>query len=470
MAEVSRSKKFIKDIGIYAVGNLGSKLITFLLVPLYTYLITDPSQFGYYDLCLSIVLMLTPVFSFMLVDGGFRFLIEATEEDRKKAVISFVYKTLTRNSILILGITGFLIIFAQIQYLGYIVAFLIVMIFYDVSVQLIRGLGLTKYFVAAGIINSFLIGILSLVFVAYFKMQIEGIFLANIGSRALTLAFLEFKTKIFRNYFSYKFNNREINREIIKYSLPLLPSTICWWLVGSSNKFFIEYFIGLEENGLYAVAYKFASILQTLTFIFYQAWQENALRQYESSDRDKFFSSIFNNYFYVLSALVILFPFLIKLNYGWLVSPEYFESCKYMYLLSVSTMVFSLAAFFDMGYQCSKKTIYTLPGIALATVVNTVANYFLIKNSGTFGIIWSSIITFGFLFAYRAVDTRKFFKIKPSFLVLGCSVLIAFSGIIFSYSDNIYINMLYIAVILIIYVIFAPKNVKALVKNKIHKG
>ena len=34
---MNRSTKFINDIFIYAIGNLGSKLITFLLVPLYTY-------------------------------------------------------------------------------------------------------------------------------------------------------------------------------------------------------------------------------------------------------------------------------------------------------------------------------------------------------------------------------------------------------------------------------------------------
>ncbi len=44
----SRNKKFITDILIYGIGNLGSKMITFLLVPLYTYFI-KPGEYGYYD-------------------------------------------------------------------------------------------------------------------------------------------------------------------------------------------------------------------------------------------------------------------------------------------------------------------------------------------------------------------------------------------------------------------------------------
>ena len=50
MAEPTRAKKFVKDLGIYAVGNLGAKMITFLLIPLYTHYITDTADYGYHRL------------------------------------------------------------------------------------------------------------------------------------------------------------------------------------------------------------------------------------------------------------------------------------------------------------------------------------------------------------------------------------------------------------------------------------
>lgn len=49
-----RGKQFLKSVGIYAVGNIGSKLITFLMIPLYTFFV-ETSEFGYYDLCLSLI-------------------------------------------------------------------------------------------------------------------------------------------------------------------------------------------------------------------------------------------------------------------------------------------------------------------------------------------------------------------------------------------------------------------------------
>lgn len=47
---ISRGHKFVNDLALYAIGNIGSKLITFMLVPFYTFFITDPAEFGYYDI------------------------------------------------------------------------------------------------------------------------------------------------------------------------------------------------------------------------------------------------------------------------------------------------------------------------------------------------------------------------------------------------------------------------------------
>lgn len=69
---MNRSTKFINDIFIYAIGNLGSKLITFLLVPLYTYYIS-PDDFGYYDIVLTLTFLAMGFITFQLRDGTFRF-------------------------------------------------------------------------------------------------------------------------------------------------------------------------------------------------------------------------------------------------------------------------------------------------------------------------------------------------------------------------------------------------------------
>ena len=88
-AHSKRSTKFLKDLGIYAIGNLGSKIITFAMVPLYTFFVKDTSDFGYYDLCFTMVLLLLSPATLQLRDGAFRFLIDNNDNDNRKRVITF---------------------------------------------------------------------------------------------------------------------------------------------------------------------------------------------------------------------------------------------------------------------------------------------------------------------------------------------------------------------------------------------
>ncbi len=98
---MNRSTKFINDIFIYAIGNLGSKLITFLLVPLYTYYIS-PDDFGYYDIVLTLTFLAMGFITFQLRDGTFRFLLDNEDEYTRKGVVSFSYKLMAQSSLVVL--------------------------------------------------------------------------------------------------------------------------------------------------------------------------------------------------------------------------------------------------------------------------------------------------------------------------------------------------------------------------------
>lgn len=459
-AQQNRGKKFVRDLGIYAVGNLGSKLITFLLVPLYTYFV-KPADFGYYDLCLSVIFVLSPIVSFQLIDGSFRFLIDTKDDDvaQRKAVITFSYKALIVNGLIIALASLLIPSSVEWPYRTECILLLITIAFYDVVPRIVRGLGQTKYYALTGIIASFAIGILSIVFVWWGDMGVGGIFWANILGRLIALIIIEIRLKVLKRYFVPGLFDKEVAKNVLKYCLPILPGTICWWVVESSSKFFIEHYLGLEQNGLYAVAIKFAAILQIIAIIFFQAWQENALQQYHSKDRDSFFSSVFNNYIYLLSILVTSLPIVVKLNYGWLVEPSYSESANYLYLLSISSMLFALAAFFDMGYQCSKQTARALPGVFLATLICLGCNYLLIKPLGVYGVVLSSIISYLFLLIYRYFDTRKYFRVslKASSLI-SLSIVVA-NAVIYQLFDNLWISTIALALSLCYFIYKIPAEI-----------
>ncbi|MBR5685982.1 MAG: polysaccharide biosynthesis C-terminal domain-containing protein, partial [Muribaculaceae bacterium] len=350
-------------------------------------------------------------------------------------IVSFVARVLLVSLSVSLLITGVMALFTDIRYLGYVVGLLIAMSLQEVYSQVFRGLGNNRAFVAVGILSALGIGVFSIIFVVGMGWGIKGIFLANIIARILALVIVEAKVRLVTRHTRWHIDFREVGRDIVRYTLPLMPGSLCWWLTGSSDRLFISHFLGLDDNGVYAVAIRFTGIIYTLAIIFYQAWQETAILQYNSSDRNRFFSRMFNSYIFLLAFIFVGYVLLLKVNYGWLVANEYSESLNYIFPLGLSAVIFAIAAFFDMGYQCAKDTKRTLPAVVLAAIVNVILNFALIKPLGVYGVIITQLVTYLVLVIYRWHDMKRYFVLKidqrvlvPVAVMLLCAVPFYFNS------------------------------------------
>ena len=465
----SRSSKFVKDIGIYAIGNIGSKIITFLMVPMYTHYV-DKSDFGYYDLCFTWCLLLMPFVTLQLRDGAFRFLLDCDNDTRRKRIVTFVSRTLISTSILSCLITAALALFTNIQYLGYALGMLLAMSFQEVYSQVFRGLRNNRAFVTVGILSALGIGLFSIFFVVGLGWGIKGIFLANILARVLALIIVEARVRLITRNTRWSISSREVAHDILRYTLPLLPGSLCWWLTGSSDRLFITHFLGLDVNGVYAVATRFTGIIYTLAVIYYQAWQETAILQYNSPDRDRFFSRMFSSYITLLGLILVGYVFLLKVNYGWMVAEQYHESLNFIYPLGLSAVIFAAAAFFDMGYQCAKDTKRTLPAIVLSAAINVVLNFLLIKPLGVYGVIVTQLVTYLVLFIYRWHDMRRYFVLKIGKLTAVPVAVMLVSALPFYHTQDIWLNMLYMILALACIIASCDKDVRELILSKFTKS
>ena len=465
----SRGSKFMKDISVYAIGNIGSKIITFLMVPMYTYFVHDTSDFGYYDLCLTVCLLLIPFVTLQLRDGAFRFLLDCDDETQRHRIVTFVSRTMLTTITLSCIVAALLAIFTPIHHMGYILGLLVAMSLQEVYSQVFRGLGNNRAFVSVGILSALGIGVFSVLFVAGLGWGIKGVFMANIIARVLALVLVEAKVRLITHNTQWSLNAQGIGRDILRYTLPLLPGSLCWWLTGSSDRLFITHFLGLDVNGVYAVAIRFTGIINTLAIIFYQAWQETAILQYNSPDRDHFFSKMFNSYIFLLALILVGYVFMLKVNYGWLVADEYSESLLYIYPLGLAAVIFALAAFFDMGYQCAKDTPRTLPAIILAAIVNIALNFALIKPLGVYGVMVTQLVTYLVLFTYRWHDMRRYFTLTMKRRTIIPILLMAVSAIPFYFSHNMAIDITFMVAAIALLIWVCRKELHELVIAKITK-
>ena len=465
----SRSTKFIKDFGVYSIGVLGSKLITFLMVPLYTYFVEKPSDYGYYDMCLQVCLLLIPVVTLQLRDGAYRFLLVTDNEDKRNRIISSALNMLFVSILFVISIAFIISLFKKIPYLSYTIALLVMMAICEVSLQIVRGLGYNKVFVAANLIATFSIGILSVIFVALLSLGIKGIFLANIVARIITLVYSELRIRFLR-YYKVHIDFKKTGKELLKYAIPLIPVAVCWWLTSSANRFFIKHYLGWEITGIYAASVRLTSLLHTVGIIFYQTWQENAIQQYNSNDRDSFFSKVFNSYFAILTILQILYVFGLKFIFPWIVSSKYQEGVEYLYGMGLSMLFFTLTTYFDLGYQCAKETHRAVLSVVLAAILCLILNFILIQLIGIYGIILSSIISYLFLLVYRYFDTRRYFKLSLSRELLIYISLLISAGIVYSISLPIWADLMFIFIVLVVFLKTVPiSQLKSSILNKKRK-
>lgn len=72
----SRYKYLIKNTGILTISSFSTKILTFLMVPLYTSVLTT-EEYGTYDLAVSTVSLLIPILSVNIVDGVMRYSMDS---------------------------------------------------------------------------------------------------------------------------------------------------------------------------------------------------------------------------------------------------------------------------------------------------------------------------------------------------------------------------------------------------------
>ena len=473
MAEQSRAKKFINDLGIYTLANLSSRIMTFLMVPVYTYFVERPADFGYYDLCMIICSLLYPVASLRLRDSAVRFLLDTTESDVKQRtlIVSSIVRTLLQSlSIWVMIVIIIRLIYGQVPFLWHSLLFLLSNSMMGVVTQFARGFGMNKLFAAIGVISTILNILFTLFFLVVCKMGAEGIFISNILVRFIAVIITEIYTGFLRKFFSWRVDIRSISREVLKFCVPLIPTALCWSLTGANGRFFIGHFLGLSFNGIYAVALRFGSVFDTVSYIFGTAWQETAIRQYGKEGSDDFFSKILTAYIVMLSLILVVGAFLFKAFFPLIIAEAYHDSVNYVYLMGLSASVYALAAFFELGYQCAKETKRTVIPILLTALINVVANYGLIRCIGLYGICVSSCLTYGFLLVYRWFDTRRYFTLRVMRAAYVPIVLVFASIFPFYLTLPMWANMAYAAGTFLIIVYFMPHEVKQLVISRLKRS
>ena len=421
---MDKYRKLISNTFIFAVGTFSSKVLVFLLMPLYTNVLSE-EQFGMVDLMVQVGNFLLPVVSCGIINGIIRFGLD--KYYKKSDVFTTGFLTIFAGFGILLLLEPLL---SHIPYLKentfLIYVFVLMSSLRSLCSQFVRAKGYVKLYALDGILSTATTIFFNVLYLVVLKWGINGYMLAMISADTLSSIFLFYLAGL-RHYLRFRHLNLSTAREMLRYSVPLIPNSIFWWINNMASRYLIAWFLGAQANGLFAVAYKIPTIIVLMSNIFMDAWQMSAVSD-TSSKRASFFTHVFLCYQALIctaaSGLILFSKVITKI----LVSDAFYPSWKFIPFLLLSTVFSCMSTFLGSVYMVEKKSVLNFITTGIGALVNVALSFFLIQTDlQANGAAVATFVSYLLVFLLRVVDTKRFLPMKFHFsrLVFNSVVLLA---------------------------------------------
>lgn len=401
---MNKYKSLAKNTAIFAIGTFGSKILSFIMVFFYSRAM-QTAEFGLLDIIINSASLLLPISMLGITNAVIRFGLD--DDYRQNDVFTTGLLSVGIGfGILLLAAPLIMLVEDLKRYIVLFYAHILASALRHVCSFFVRSDNKTKLYAADGIFSTFMTCALTIIFLIPLKMGIVGYMLAIIIADFCSVIFLTVSSKAYKNI-SFKNLDFSVTKQMIRFSLPLMPTALLWWVVNVSDRYFVKYMEGNAANGLYAASYKIPTILTLVSAIFLDAWQISAVSENKSKSRNEFYSVIFKSFqgaiFVAGSVLIITAKLVTKI----LLAESYYDSWQYIPTLIFATVFSCFVVFMGNIYLAQKKNVATLLTTVLGAALNLVLNGPFIKIFGVQGAAIATCISYFVVYAARAIDIKR---------------------------------------------------------------
>lgn len=438
---------YFSQIVSMAVLFVESKILTTQL---------NVNDYGAYNQVLTTVSMMVTVLSLNLGHGFLRFASSFDENKKKQAfgtVLIFQFSLLCTAYILVSPLSVEFSLFLTNQKAVYPYIFIALL---GLMSSLITNV--QNYMLASGkdvvMVKQNIYRIIANVFfissAVFIKSSIFSALTGYFLSEVVCFAYFSISNHISYRHLAF---NRDIFSLISRFSIPLILSSISYWVINSCNRYFINYYWGLEDAGRFAIANRLPVMLVTIFTLLSTIFLSNTSRLYDSGEIKRvsyWFSSMIRVFVLVAgagAAFLIMSHRTITLI---LSNEEYlFDGISQFYLwLCMGSIAFGLFQIVSKCYDLEKKVnIISLIWFAIL-VVNVLLNFLLIPKYSLLGASWASSITFlvGFtlavIFRPRTVNMGVSWLKLVTYIVLVLFTSYILVDFIAQYNLNMWVELL----------------------------
>ena len=420
---------FWKTTFIYGLGFLGLRMISFLLLPLYTHLLS-PSDTGVVFIVYTVLAFLNTVYS----RGMDSALIKFYDNSKQPSIISTsilysikhagVLCALLLMIIWVCSLWGLinLSVFSNIIILG-----LLLVLFFDMlSSRCMTVLRLQErpfYYLFASFTSVVSNLLLNIYLIKYLNMGLQGALWAIIVASIIQI--IIFSPLII---FNVRFNvfDSELLIKMKGFSLPFLPAAIFLILIELSDRWMIGLMSGggTADVGLYGTGYKFGSVIMLCVRAFNLNWQPYYLKHNTQTTFYKV-GSLFLSILIILSTLIaIIWPVFFAIFIG----EAYWEGGAIIPIVAISYIFYGLFILQMPSLYLKDKERWAPVFLGAGFIVNIISNCFLIPLYGYYGAAVATLFAYFVMALFLVYKNYTWMPMAYSAAHLGLIALLSVVG------------------------------------------
>ncbi|HEW3940693.1 TPA: oligosaccharide flippase family protein [Streptococcus pneumoniae] len=402
---MSKYKELAKNTGIFALANFSSKILIFLLVPIYTRVLTT-TEYGFYDLVYTTIQLFVPILTLNISEAVMRFLMK--DGVSKKSVFSIAVLDIFIGSIafaLLLLVNNLFSLSDLIsQYSIYI---FVIFVFYTLNnflIQFSKGIDKIGVTAISGVISTAVMLAMNVILLVVFDWGLLGFFIANVCGYVIPCIYIVSRLRLWE-LFEIKID-KKLQWEMVYYALPLVLNILSWWINNTSDRYIVTAIVGIQASAIISVAYKIPQILSTISAIFIQSWQISAIKIQEDKSDTTFVSNMllyYNALLLIIASGIILF---VKPISNILFGISFYSAWELVPFLIISSLFNAISGCIGAIMGAKMDTHNIAKSALVGMIANIILNIVLTFLMGPQGITISTLIA-SFLIFYMRKDSVK---------------------------------------------------------------
>lgn len=457
--------ELIRNTGIIAIGKMSVQILNVLLLPIYTkYLSTE--EYGQADLILTYVTLFLPIISLQVEQALFREMTISRNDKYKQETIVSTILTATYALSFIIAMGGIGVSFFTRSIYGFFFTIIVIAsLNFNMYMYYARGIGDNSAYSLGSFIDMIVMILLNILLIGVIKIGIIGMLISNFAGYIVASIVLIYRLHIFRTISLSHVKVKELP-EYLKYSIPMIPNALSWWILSASDKLVVKTFIGLSASGILAIAHKFGNIYQTIFHMFLLAWQESATLHKDDENAERFFSVVFNHIVRIFGTLGLVILFATPFAFNLLIDNKYSNALNIVPLYVFSVFIGIIVGFLSgiyVAYGDSKSISWAT---IIGALLNIGINVLLVSLIGIYASPISTIMSNVVIALWRVIDSRKYIKIHIKYDELFLILILFLALIVVFFTKNRFWRII-VELIVAVCIVFINRHTLNLI---LHRG